>query len=70
MTKGIHGELFERKMEGLADCVLELEVIQKGSTFERFLSVKKMRNYLRMYQSLLFRSKRILCLNRKQIPCF
>ena len=45
LTKGIHGDLFERKMEGLADCVLELEVIQKGSTFERFLSVKKMRNY-------------------------
>ena len=45
MTKGIHGDLFERKMEGLADCVLELDVIQKGSSFERFLSVKKMRNY-------------------------
>jgi len=45
MTKGIHGELFERKMEGLADCVLELDVVQKGSSFERFLSVKKMRNY-------------------------
>jgi KaiC/GvpD/RAD55 family RecA-like ATPase len=45
MTKGIHGELFERKMEGLADCVLELDVIQKGSSFERYLSVKKMRNY-------------------------
>ncbi|UCF12982.1 MAG: hypothetical protein JSW06_01670 [Thermoplasmatales archaeon] len=45
MTKGIHGELFEKKMEGLADCVLELDVIQKGSSFERFLSVKKMRNY-------------------------
>jgi KaiC/GvpD/RAD55 family RecA-like ATPase len=45
MTRGIHGEVFERKMEGIADCVLELEVLQKGSTFERFLSVKKMRNY-------------------------
>ena len=45
MTKGIHGELMERKMEGLADCVLELDVIQKGSSFERFLSVKKMRNF-------------------------
>ena len=45
MTKGIHGELFENKMESLADCVLELSVIQKGSAFERFLSVKKMRNY-------------------------
>ena len=45
MTKGIHGDLFEKKMESLADCVLELNVIQKGSVFERFLSVKKMRNY-------------------------
>jgi KaiC/GvpD/RAD55 family RecA-like ATPase len=45
MTKGVHGELFEKKMEGLADCVLELDVIQKGSSFERYLSVKKMRNY-------------------------
>ncbi|MFO7677012.1 MAG: RAD55 family ATPase [Thermoplasmatota archaeon] len=45
MTKGVHGELFERKMEGLVDCVWELDVIQKGSTFERYLSIKKMRNY-------------------------
>jgi KaiC/GvpD/RAD55 family RecA-like ATPase len=45
MTKGVHGELFERKMEGIADAVLELDVIQKGSSFERYLSVKKMRNY-------------------------
>jgi len=45
ITKGVHGELFERKIEGLADCVLELDVIQKGSNFERFISVKKMRNY-------------------------
>lgn len=45
MTKGVHGELFERKMEGIADAVLELDVIQKGSSFERYISVKKMRNY-------------------------
>ena len=45
MTKGVHGEIFERKMEGMADCVLELDVLQKGSNFERFLAVKKMRNY-------------------------
>jgi len=45
MTRGVHGDIFERKMEGIADCVLELEVIQKGSTFERFLAVKKMKNY-------------------------
>ena len=45
MTRGIHGDIFERKMEGIADIVLELEVLQKGSTFERFLAVKKMKNY-------------------------
>ena len=45
MTRGIHGDIFERRMEGIADCILELDVIQKGSTFERFLAVKKMRNY-------------------------
>ena len=45
MTRGVHGDIFERKMEGIADCVLELEVLQKGSNFERFLAVKKMRNY-------------------------
>jgi KaiC/GvpD/RAD55 family RecA-like ATPase len=45
MTRGIHGDIFERKMEGIADCVLELEVLQKGSAFERFLAVKKMKNY-------------------------
>jgi len=45
MTKGVHGDVFENKMESIADCVLELNVIQKGSAFERFLSVKKMRNY-------------------------
>lgn len=45
MTRGIHGDVFERKMEGIADCVIELEVLQKGSTFERFLAIKKMKNY-------------------------
>jgi len=45
LTRGIYGDIFERRMEGLADCVLELEVLQKGSTFERFLAVKKMKNY-------------------------
>ncbi|MDH7506848.1 MAG: RAD55 family ATPase [Candidatus Thermoplasmatota archaeon] len=45
MTKGIYGDIFEKRMESLADCVLELEVLKKGSTFERFLAVKKMRNY-------------------------
>ena len=45
MTRGIHGDVFERRMESMADCILELEVLQKGSNFERFLAVKKMKNY-------------------------
>jgi len=45
MTRDIHGDIFERRIEALADCILELEVIQKGTTFERFLAVKKMKNY-------------------------
>lgn len=45
MTRGIYGDIIERRMEGIADCVLELEVLQKGSTFKRFLAVKKMKNY-------------------------
>jgi KaiC/GvpD/RAD55 family RecA-like ATPase len=45
MSKGIYGDIFEIKMEGISDCVLDLEVLQKGSTYERFLAVKKMKNY-------------------------
>jgi len=47
LTKGVCGELFERKMESIADCVLELEVIRKGTSFDRYLAVKKMKNYAR-----------------------
>ena len=47
MTKGVYGDLFERRMEGIADCVIELEVMKKGSTFDRYLAIKKMRNYAR-----------------------
>jgi len=43
----VYGELFERRMEGIADCVLELEIMKKGSAFDRYLSVKKMKNYAR-----------------------
>jgi KaiC/GvpD/RAD55 family RecA-like ATPase len=45
MTRGIHGTEIERRLELLCDCVLELDVIQKGATFERLLTVKKVRNY-------------------------
>jgi KaiC/GvpD/RAD55 family RecA-like ATPase len=37
--------MLEKKLEGISDCVIELEVLQKGSTFERFLAIKKLRNY-------------------------
>lgn len=45
LTKGIHGDILEKKLEGISDCVIELEVLQKGSTFERFLTIKKLRNF-------------------------
>jgi KaiC/GvpD/RAD55 family RecA-like ATPase len=45
MTKGIYEDILEKKVEGISDCIIELEVLQKGSTFERFLTIKKLRNY-------------------------
>ena len=45
LTRGIHGTQVERNLEALADCILELNVVQKGTSFERLLSVKKIRNY-------------------------
>ncbi len=45
LTRGIHGTQIERNLEGLADCIIELDVIQKGTGFERLLSVKKIRNF-------------------------
>jgi len=47
LTKGVYGDLFERRMESIADCVLELDIMKKGSTFDRYLSVKKMKNFAR-----------------------
>ena len=47
MTKGIHSQPFERKMETLGDCIIELEVVKRGSSFDRYISIKKMRNYAR-----------------------
>lgn len=45
LTKGLYGDLFERKMEGIADCVMELDVVKKGSTFDRYIAIKKVKNY-------------------------
>lgn len=45
LTRGIHGKQIERNLESIADCILELDVVRKGTSFERLLSVKKIRNY-------------------------
>lgn len=44
LSKGAHGATTERRMELLADCLIELEVTRKGTTFERFFMVKKVKN--------------------------
>ena len=45
LTRGIFGTQIERNIESLADCILELDVVRKGTSFERLLSVKKIRNF-------------------------
>lgn len=44
LAKGAHGTTTERRLELLADCLIELEVTRKGTTFERFFMVKKVKN--------------------------
>jgi KaiC/GvpD/RAD55 family RecA-like ATPase len=44
LAKGAHGASTERGIELLADCLIELEVSRKGTTFERFFMVKKVKN--------------------------
>ena len=44
LSKGAHGAATERRLELLADCLLELEVTRKGTSFERFFMVKKVKN--------------------------
>ena len=41
----------ERELEQLADCVIELNVVKSGTSFERYLSVKKIRNQPENVQS-------------------
>jgi len=43
-TRGIHETVVERQIELLADSVIDLDVVKKGSSLERILSVIKMRN--------------------------
>lgn len=44
LAKGAHGPNAERRLELLADCLIELEVTRKGTTFERFFMVRKVKN--------------------------
>lgn len=44
LSKGAHGATTERRLELLADCLIELEMTRKGTTFERFCLVKKVKN--------------------------
>lgn len=44
MAQGAHGDKAERRLEILADCLFELEVNRKGTVFERFFLVKKVKN--------------------------
>jgi len=51
ITRGLYGENIERELEQLADCVIELDIIKSGTSFERVLSIKKFRNYPENIQS-------------------
>ena len=44
LTRGIHAHTLELQLESLSDCIIDLDLIQKGSNYERILTVKKMRN--------------------------
>ena len=44
VAKGAHGANVERRLEILCDCLIELEVTRKGTTFERFFMVRKVKN--------------------------
>ena len=44
LAKGAHGATVERRLELLSDCLIELEVSRKGTTFERYFMVKKVKN--------------------------
>lgn len=44
MAKGAHGNTVERRLELLADCLIELEMSRNGTKFDRFFMVKKVKN--------------------------
>ncbi|MGB1587007.1 MAG: RAD55 family ATPase [Thermoplasmatota archaeon] len=44
LAKGAHGQQIERRLELLADCLIELEMQRNGTKFDRFFMVKKVKN--------------------------
>lgn len=44
LSKGAHDATTERRLELMADCLIELEMTRKGTNFERFFMVKKVKN--------------------------
>ncbi len=44
LSKGAHGAVVERRLELFSDCLIELEVTRKGTSFERFFMVRKVKN--------------------------
>lgn len=44
LAKGAHGATTERRLELMADCLIELEVTRKGTSFDRFFLVRKVKN--------------------------
>lgn len=44
LSKGAHDPTTERRLELMADCLIELEMTRKGTSFERFFMVKKVKN--------------------------
>lgn len=47
VTKDTHDDNTERKLEVIADCIIELDITQKAGSYDRHLTVKKMRDYAR-----------------------
>ena len=44
VAKGAHGGTTERRLELLSDCLIELEMTRRGTKFERYFMVKKVKN--------------------------
>lgn len=44
VAKGAHGGTTERRLELLSDCLIELEMTRRGTKFDRYFMVKKVKN--------------------------